>query len=494
MSPIIVARDVSFDLPNGRELFRRLNVSLDDSLTALVGHNGVGKTCLARLLVGDIAPSHGHVICNGSVRLLRQRELPPAISVASFLSGKYEWSPIGESLLQDIDRERPCTHLSGGEWMRVRLTHALSDDFLILDEPTNDLDRAARNAIVQFLRERRGGALLISHDRECLTLCQDVLELSNRGLVRFGGGWHEYTRASGRERERLEHVLDTAKRQREAAKLARVRQHVQQAKRNRRGAQASRRGGMPKILLGARKRQAQETTGRLDAAGIARANDAVRAAHQAFCELKTDPVMYADLLDCELPAQKLVAEADDFNVRFADWIYPKDLSFSWHGNVRIALRGGNGSGKSTLLRALLGHALTTRGTLLRGALRTAYVDQRLSFLNEDQNVLDNVRMVSRLGETELRNALARFLFAGDSVHMAVRHLSGGERLRAALAQTFLCQHRPELLVLDEPTNNLDLANIEFLEDVVSSFKGALIVVSHDEYFLERCGITEELML
>jgi ATPase subunit of ABC transporter with duplicated ATPase domains len=205
-------------------------------------------------------------------------------------------------------------------------------------------------------------------------------------------------------------------------------------------------------------------------------------------------VMYVDLIGREIPAQKLVAEARAFNVRFRDWIYRDDLNFTWRGNVRIALKGANGSGKSTLVKALLGGVFETRGQLRRGDLVTLYLDQWCSLLDDRESVFENVRAVSSASESEIRNGLAKFLFAREAVFQRVSELSGGERLRAALARGLLSTHTPELMVLDEPTNNLDLANIRFLERVVTDFRGALVVISHDENFLNNCGVAHELVV
>jgi ATPase subunit of ABC transporter with duplicated ATPase domains len=494
MSAIVSARGVGYEFSNGRNLFSNLSFSLEPTLSALVGPNGVGKTCLARILAGDLEPTEGIVRRNGSVTLFPQRQEPEPVTVAEFLSAEYEWSLLGEMLLQSVDLETTCTTLSGGQWMRVRLARALDNQFLIMDEPTNDLDREGREALVQFLRHRERGALLVSHDRECLQICEEVLELSNRGISKFGGDWSTYVEAKERERERLGAALDLAKREREAALADRVDRLARQEKRNRRGAESAARGGAPKILLGARKRRAQTATGRLDAVTQDRAEQAVREAHEALSEMKIDPVMYADLIGEELPYQKLVAEAGGFNVRFLDWIYRHDLEFAWRGNVRVALRGANGSGKSTLLRSLRGEQFEVRGQLRRGDLATLYLDQRCSLLEESKSVFDNVRALSNASDSEIRTGLAKFLFARESVFQRVSDLSGGERLRAALAREFLGTRKPELLLLDEPTNNLDLTNVDFLAGIVSGFRGAVIVVSHDERFLESCRIRQELVV
>jgi ATPase subunit of ABC transporter with duplicated ATPase domains len=292
----------------------------------------------------------------------------------------------------------------------------------------------------------------------------------------------------------LSAALDIAKRERDLALADRVDQRSRQEKRNRRGAESAAKGGMPKVLLGARKRRAQAAGGKLDSSTLERSASAIREAQEALSEMKIDPVMYADLIGRGIPDQKLVAEALGFNIRFQDWIYQDDLDFTWRGNVRIALKGANGSGKSTLIKALLGGVFETRGKLRRGNLVSIHLDQRCRCLEDDKSVFDNVRAVSSAGESELRNGLAKFLFAKDAVFQKVSELSGGERLRAALARGLLSTQKPEFMLLDEPTNNLDLSNVKFLEKIVSEFRGALVVISHDGNFLENCGVTRELLI
>lgn len=494
MPSIITVNGVSFELPNGRTLFNNISFSLNSKMTALVGPNGVGKTCLAKLIVGDFSPTIGTVRKSGAVAFFSQREIAKAITVEDYLAPRYSWSVLGEKLLKGIDRAILCSNLSGGQWMRVRLASTIDDQFLILDEPTNDLDREAKSILRNFLGEYQHGVLLISHDREFLALCDDVLELSNQGLEKYGGGWQSYEDEKERERNQSVNELDRAKRERDKTKAERTIQIERQEKRNRQGKKSVEKGGMPKILIGARKRKAQATTGKVDASTMERANTKVKEAYEAFSEIKIDPIMYADLNGVEIPSQKLVAEAKDYNVFFDRWLYENDLNFSWRGNVRLAIKGANGSGKTTLIKAILGNSLKTKGELRLGKLATLYLDQQCSILNETKSVLENVRAVSKMSESEIRNNLAKLLFTGDSVFQEVHSLSGGERLRTALACGLLAEEKPELIILDEPTNNLDLGNIKFLENLISQFKGAVIIISHDEIFLKECGIDAELSL
>lgn len=523
----LIAHDVSFELPNGRLLFQHLSLSLESRVTALVGPNGVGKTCFARILagLGELSSGRvsGRVSSRGRVAYFAQRSEAPVDSVAEFLGG--DWS----LLLEGIDLGARCCDLSGGQWMKVRLTHVLNGDadFLILDEPTNDLDRSGREAVAEFLRAFSGGVLLISHDRELLSLCEDVVEFSNRGVARYGLGWGDYVAEKDRERAGLETALDSARRDRDAAARDRRVSVERQEKRTRQGARDGARGGLPKILIGARKRQAQKTSARVDVETLARSEAAVSSAYEAFAAVKVDPVMYAELVSANVASNALVAEARAFNVRYradvdvdvevdvevdvngngningkremSPWVFASDLDFSWRGPIRVAIRGPNGSGKSTLLRAMTDSAkpsqtglIETRGEFVRGSLPVLYVDQKCAILDDNESVLENVR--GELSETELRNGLAKFLFTGDRVFQKVGSLSGGERLRAALAKGFLRSRPPGLLVLDEPTNNLDIANVEFLENLLREYTGAIVAVSHDEVFLENAGIDSRFEL
>ncbi len=493
-STIAVISGLSLEIPGDRILFTHLNFTLDSKLTALVGPNGVGKTCLAKVLMGEVVPTSGTVRKNGVITFLPQREQPTCITVDKYLSPGYTWNALGEKLLEGIDRQLNCTELSGGQWMRVRLANSLDESYLILDEPTNDLDWEGRKAVLQFLRQRKERVLLISHDRECLQICDEVLELSSQGLEKFGGGWQNYETAKNQQREKLQSSLASAKKDREKIQQQRNELKDRQEKRNRRGQVAAKRGGMPKILIGARKRNAQVTTGNVDSETLALADRAVGDAFQAYSALKVDPVMYADLAGKEIPNRKLVAEAIDFNVRFQNWIYAKDLNFTWRGNIRLAIKGKNGSGKSTLVKSFLGQSFRFRGELRHGQLNTLYIDQKCAVLDDSKTLMDNIKEVSTLDLGEIRNGLAKFLFFKESVFQKVDTLSGGERIRAALARGLLNPDKPELLVLDEPTNNLDLLNIRILENLVKEFRGAVVIISHDEVFLKNCGVTEEYQL
>lgn len=494
MISIISVNNLSFEFPNGHKVLNNISFSLGSNITALIGPNGIGKTTLIKLILDELSPTQGNIHKNISIGFLSQHLEPATHSVDEFLEFEYDWSLAKDKLLHGIDRSAPCSTLSGGEWMRVRLAKVLKNDFLILDEPTNNLDHEGKKILKDFLLEHHGGVLLISHDREILSLCESFLELSNKGLTKFTGTWDDYEVFKQKESHDLEKTLETTKLDRDKILKKSIQLIERQNQKNKQGTKKALKGGAPKILLGARKNKAQNTTSKIKKNTQDQIEHSIQNINQAFESIKFNPVMFADLKGTEIPSQKIVAEAKNFNIHHKQWIYSQDLNFIWKGNLRLSIKGKNGSGKSSLIKALVGANFKTRGRLNFTNLNVLYVDQNCSLLDQNKSIFENILEVSQLDETDIRGSLAKFLFMNESVFKNVLELSGGEKLRVALAKGFLSQKTPELIILDEPTNNLDLQNIEFLENLIKNFEGGVIIISHDEVFLNHCGIHQELCL
>lgn len=499
----ITFQQVGFEWPNGKTIFQNLNFSLSAQIYGVVGPNGVGKTTLARLVAARDKPSSGKIIRDDSVvYYFEQDELPPDLSIAEYLEGTsvYEDSKL-LAFLGDIPFEKACLLLSGGEWTKVRLAKAMGSgaQFIILDEPTNHLDAQGKESILRMMNIYRGGLLIISHDRELLENVHQIIELSSVGVSFFSGGWSHYDEWRINERENLKKNLETAKRDRDSEKKERQEKLKAQEKRQKAGQKAAAKGGAPKILLGRRKRAAEQTLGKIDKESAERLDESVKLAFDAYQKLKVDEVMFAYLPELYFPKGKMVAEARDFNFSYSNTdkkTWKRDLNFSFIGPHRVAITGANGSGKSTLLKLLLGEKMvgSSVGELIQGQLNIGFLDQQYTLLNFELSLMENISSVSSLSDTELRNHLAMFLFQGDKVYQKIETLSGGEKMRAALALLLLRDPISNVLVMDEPTNNLDLVNIEFLENFLNEYKGALILVSHDKIFLDHITLDQVIDL
>ena len=272
-----------------------------------------------------------------------------------------------------------------------------------------------------------------------------------------------------------------------------------QARRDGRGRRVAAEGGIPRIMLGMMKENAEgtgarvrEVSARLVADGRARLDAArERVDEQARLAL--------DLPSASIPAGKVVVELDAVTYAHPGAASPvvDGVSLRITGPERVAIAGRNGSGKTTLLRLITGELRPDAGTVRLGlpAEEIAFFDQHTRRLRDDESVLENYRATNPdVDETAARHALARFLFEGDAVHQPAGSLSGGQRLRAALACALNGWHPPRLLLLDEPTNHLDLDSVEALEQVLRGYDGALLVVSHDAAFLDAIRIDRHLQL
>jgi ATPase subunit of ABC transporter with duplicated ATPase domains len=496
-------QSVTYEIES-RVIVRDVTFSFLPKKYGLVGANGVGKTTLAQLLSGRLEPTSGRVLRSAAVAYLAQHEPRSRGTVGEVLVDVWSRSSLYSDLIADLvsplDERRNLTELSGGEWMRLRLARALgsSPEFLILDEPTNDLDREGRNVALRLLRGFPGGILAISHDRELLRGVDEILELKPSGLTRYGGAFDFYWQERAAARERQQNALDRARGEKRAADRERQEKLQRQERRMRAGARRAATGGVPRIVAGGMKRRAQATAGKLKQQADRVVEEAAEDVSEALEALESDPFMRLDFESEAPPASRLFFEARDLNLCFDGAegpLWPRGLSFLMRGRERWHVQGSNGSGKSTLLRLLLGEQLETiSGTLWAADRPMVYLDQSLSLLRTDLSVLENIRDGSRFPLAQLRNELAFYGFKGDSVHQRVGTLSGGERLRAALASCFLGAAIPQVILLDEPTNNLDFQSLDLLEAALSKYRGLMVLVSHDSAFVDDVVVTNQLVL
>ncbi|HCK7284007.1 TPA: ABC-F family ATP-binding cassette domain-containing protein [Enterobacter roggenkampii] len=522
-SPSFILHQVTCQFPTGDTLFGPLNLTLEPSLCALVGRNGSGKTRLLRLLAGLDEPATGHIERFGShAWVAQQHVISSQTTLAELLgydaifaarkridSGDYQpddlalldghWD-IAERLseafinatLPPFEPDKPAIELSGGERIRALLCGAFTAgaDFLLLDEPTNHLDRQGRVWFYDQLSRYQGGVLVASHDRELLEQVPRILELSASGLRSYGGNYADYQAQRDAEQQAARAALEHAATERKRTRARMQKEHDDSQRRSAKtlrtvdtlniaSFERVKYKGAAKERIGSWKKQHSEQNEALNAA-VNKARERVE---------DDNPVMFT-LPGSQIPEGKQVLVLEDLVLQHVP-VLP--LNWRMDGPMRVALKGPNGCGKSTLLKTLLGEVAPRSGSC-KVSVSCAYLDQHLSRLDLSQSVMTHLYLShTPLEEGVLRTRLAQLQLGADKVMLPLATLSGGERLKAALACVLWRAEATQLLLLDEPTNHLDLASVQAIEAALAGFPGALLVVSHDEAFLSGLTLTHELV-
>ncbi|GAA1630199.1 ABC-F family ATP-binding cassette domain-containing protein [Kribbella alba] len=433
----------------------------------VVGRNGDGKSTLLRLLARREEADAGRVTLNRDLRLgyLGQSDdLDPNLTVAHAVLGDvetYTWAAdprarsVMEHLLGGVDHEAMVGTLSGGERRRVSLAKLLLTevDLLILDEPTNHLDIEAVNWLAAHVVDRAGALVVVTHDRWFLdAVCTNTWEVQGGRVNSYEGGYAAYVLAKA-ERSRNEQVVEGKRQNLMKKELAWLR----------RGAPA--RTAKPKF--------------RIDAANALIENEPAPRDKLALAQLATSRL------------GKDVFDAEDVSLKFGNRVMLNHVTFRLGPADRIGLLGPNGAGKTTFLKVLTGLLEPDSGKVKQGkTVRIANLSQTLEDLDGSVTVLTHITDIRRTaalagrgGEMTSSQLLERFGFTGDKLTTRISDLSGGERRRLQLLRILLDE--PNVLILDEPTNDLDVETLTVLEDFLDNWPGVVVVVTHDRYFLER---------
>ncbi|MFF1640553.1 ABC-F family ATP-binding cassette domain-containing protein [Streptomyces sp. NPDC058246] len=520
----ITCTSLSFAWPDGTAVFDELQVAFGPGRTGLVGVNGSGKSTLLKLIAGGLTPTGGTVRVAGEVGYLPQNvtldtglRVDEALGIAAIRAALHaieagdvaeehfdvvgdDWdveeralATLGELGLGHIALDRAIGEVSGGESVLLRLAALLlrRPDVLLLDEPTNNLDLYARRRLYAAVQAWSGVMVVVSHDRELLDLVDQIADLHSGEVAWYGGNFSAYEEALAGEQEAAERMVRVAEADLKKQKRELADAQVKLARRKRYGQKMFEQKREPKIVMGARKRAAQESAGKHRIMHEEKLAEAKERLDDAVEAVRDDDEIRVDLPYTAVPPGRTVLTLEGLELRYGARV---DGVFDLRGPERIALIGRNGAGKTTLLRTIAGELDAVSGAA-RAHVPLRFLPQRLDVLDDGLTVAENVaRFAPAATNNRIRARLARFLFKGAKADQRAATLSGGERFRAALAALMLAEPAPQLLMLDEPTNNLDMASVRQLTTALDSYEGALIVASHDVPFLESIGITRWLLL
>ncbi|RQT85105.1 ABC-F family ATP-binding cassette domain-containing protein [Burkholderia cepacia] len=524
---LVALHHVSFRFDDGVTLFDSLDLSIDRTPTGIVGRNGVGKSQLAQLIAGRCAPSTGTIDRSTQVAYVAQQHDDAAAgprtvaqlaaldaplgALARLADGRAEphdfdligdrWD-LAERLrtaldaagLHDVRADTPAQALSGGQRARVALIGALLSGagLLVLDEPTNHLDAPGRAWLRAALDGWRGGLVIVSHDRALLADVQRIVELTPQGVRSYGGNYAFYRAQRDADQDAAQAALDNARAERGRARRRleqehdTIQRHAAASLRDAKtanlssGAKQSRKGAARNIMGQVRRHQ-NDFKATLD-----------ERVQQAAARVEADAPVLVSLPGTEVSARRQLFTLERARLPWGIAGAADGVTWSASGPVRIALTGPNGCGKSTLLRMLAGELAPRSGTCTTH-VSAAYLDQRLALLDPERSIVEQLGLLDTpLAEGELRSRLALLQLDAARATQPARQLSGGERLKAALACALWRGTPAQLLLLDEPTNHLDLESVRAIEAALAGFPGAIVVASHDTAFLAALDPTHTM--
>jgi ATPase subunit of ABC transporter with duplicated ATPase domains len=527
----ISVQQLSYIHADKEPLFQNINLTVNKGeQVSLVGNNGSGKSTLLRIIEGGLKPVSGEVVCSSQPYYVPQhfgqydqltvmqalqveskiKALQAIIagdaSVGNFTALDDDWNIEERCLaalsfwgLQHIRLDQPMCTLSGGEKTKVFLSglQIHSPEIILMDEPTNHLDTGSRNKLYGFIESSRATMLIVSHDRTLLNLLPYTCELDRSTISLYGGNYEFYKEQKEQALAALQNQLSEKEKELRLAKKIAREALERKNKSSSRGEKSAVKKGIPRIMMGAMKEGAENSTVKLKNVH----DDKMSAISSSITDIQTAlpnmRQMKTDFNSPDLHIGKILVTAKDVNFGYGEsrlWQDPLNLQIK--SGDRIRFSGNNGAGKTTLLKLLLGELEPTEGTITRADFKYIYIDQEYSIVQPHLTVFEQLEQFNLFAkpEHELKMILSRFLFPVGTWDKSCSKLSGGEKMRLAICCLMVSNSTPDLFILDEPTNNLDIQSVNIITAAIKDYNGTVLLVSHDLYFVKEIKINRVVEL
>lgn len=528
---MLILQNISYLHPNKDLLFENINLTVNDNdKTALIGNNGAGKSTLFKIIAGELQPSSGQLKVNANPYNVPQifgqynnLTIAQVLKIEDKLQGITEilngnvseanlnlldddWTieeRCNEALnywqLNDLKLTQKMETLSGGQKTKVFLAGISihQPKLILLDEPSNHLDTTGRQLLYDFVRSAYATLIIVSHDRKLLNLVDNLCELSKCGITVYGGNYDFYTEQKQIENNALNQDLKSKEKALRKAKEKERETLERQQKLDARGRNKQEKAGVARIMLNTLRNNAEKSTAKIKDVHAEKIGGIYEELQNLRKELPEIDKMKFGFDNSSLHKGKILFTANGINFSYNHqqlWNKNKDIEI--RSGERIALKGLNGSGKTTLIKIILGELELKSGTVFRAANKSVYIDQDYSLIDNNLTVYEQAEKFNTVAmqEHEIKIRLNWFLFTKEDWDKCCSVLSGGEKMRLMLCCLTINNQSPDMIILDEPTNNLDIQNIEILTAAINEYEGTLIVVSHDDSFLEQVNVKRTIKL
>jgi len=528
---MLTLQNISYTHPNKDLLFSDINLTVNNhEKTALIGNNGVGKSTLLKIIAKELQPSNGQISVEAEPYYIPQifgqfnhLTIAQALRIENKLNALKEildgntseenfnllnddWTiedRCTEALnywqLNELDLSQKMEALSGGQKTKIFLAGISihQPELILLDEPSNHLDITSRQLLYDFVQNTKSTLIIVSHDRKLLNLLNSVCELSKHGIKVYGGNYDFYKEQKQIENNALSQDIQSKEKALRKAKEKERETLERQQKLDSRGKSKQEKSGVARIMMNTMRNNAENSTSKLKSVHAEKIGGLSQDLQELRSSLPDIDKMKFGFDNSALHKGKILFTATGINFGYDNQpLWSDNLNFQITSGERIALKGKNGSGKTTLIKLILGDIETQTGKIYRADNKSVYIDQDYSLLDNQLKVYEQAQQFnsSALQEHEIKIRLNRFLFTKDDWDKPCIALSGGERMRLLLCCLTINSQSPDIIILDEPTNNLDIQNVEILTTAINEYQGTLIVVSHDETFLEQINIERTIEL